>query len=135
MIFIVYYRGKVIGLYNDGIDCNVEFIDYGNTQKGKTKDLFHEVVCVEIPPLAQRYRLEGSPCLVSSSRKIDQDILDRLHLATVDLNIEVKVLAEDANNLIPDCVKRCWIIVDGKLIKSYDDFYANMSEFIVHDPA
>lgn len=113
----------------NGNTCSVEFIDYGNIQKRTNmKDLFREVICTEIPPLAQRYRLEGSPA--GTSGEIDQNMLDKLHITVVDQNIEINVIPKDSVKSIPNYVKRCWITVDQKVIKSYGDFLLNIDQFI-----
>lgn len=132
--FAVYYRGQVVDLDLNGY-CSVEFLDYGNIQKTKMKKLFREVVCTEIPPLAQRYRLEGSP--TGAYGQIDQDLLDKLHVTIVDFNIEINVIPEDASKIAPNYVKRCWITVDDKVIKSYNNFLLSLDQFIkpVNPPA
>ena len=125
-----YYRG-IISEIVDKNNVVVDFIDYGNTQKTKAEKLFREVVCVEIPPVARTYRLEG--IMKGRNGQVNQELLDKLHVAIVDSTIEVEVLEKDVHITTPGFIKRCWITIDQKKIKSYDEFFSKVDHFIESD--
>lgn len=109
-----------------GNKCDVEFIDYGNTQRGvETCRLFEKVIGAEVPAFAVRYRLRGSPFKAVGSTEWQV----KLHAHVVDRNIEIKVLPQDL-----DCpgVKRCQIKAAGITVKCYEDVDAAVIS--VEDP-
>lgn len=117
----MYYRGKIIEM-NDN-KCDVEFIDYGNIQRGvETRRLFPKIICDEIPAFAVRYRLMGSPYKTPGCTEWQ----DKLHAHIVDKNIEVRVLTQDL-----DCptIKRCEIMLNGITVKYYED----VDEVVIED--
>lgn len=127
MAFAGFYRGIVVDILGRS-NYIVEFVDYGNIQRCDSKDLIREVVCVEIPPLAQKFRLEGLP--TNAYQQVDKELLDKLHLTLCEMNIEVNVLTEDMLKSIPNYVKRVHITVDRQVIKSYEQFLLIQDEFI-----
>jgi Tudor domain len=123
--FSVFYRGTIVEVSAD--ECSVEFIDYGNTQHNTQYDkVYSEVICWEVPPFAQKYRLYGSP--MGQDGKINKLLLDMLHQQIVDNSVEIRIAPDEAAIVDPNISKLCWINHNGKLIKTYDDFLVYMEE-------
>lgn len=83
-----YYRAKVIDII-DQDTCTVEFIDYGNIQKGVKLDQLYPPICSEIPQLAHRFKFKGSA--KNSEGKVDEIFLNKLYRLLVDDDLNVVV--------------------------------------------
>lgn len=110
------YRGEVI---KTGDKCLVKFIDYGNHEKVKQKYLVPEVMCSEVPSFAYKFRLDGSPIGVDGG--IDESMFDCLYSIYCEKEINVEIHKEDRHITDPKKIKRCAIVVNGTIIRSYED--------------
>lgn len=114
----LYYRGRIVKI--DIRKCSVQFIDYGNIQKKvRVKDLHADTICSEVPILSQKYRLLDKPD--DGNGNIDQNLLDKLHAAVVEKRADIRVIPEDIDRNDQNYVKRCWVTVEGRTFKSFND--------------
>lgn len=116
--FTVFYRGKIIENIDDD-ECKVLFIDFGNLQNCKKRELYPHVICSEVPMIAQRFKLENLPFLPDGT--LDQELLDKLHVLIVDKEVNVYVHPDDVESIKPNYVKRCTIRDGENIFKCYRD--------------
>lgn len=118
-----YYRGTVIEA--DDKYCKVLFVDYGNIQKDIRHELLsRDVMCSEIPPVAETYTFEGTPM---GSEGIDNELLDMLYQIAVESYFNVIVNSEDLLKTAP-FIKRISVSLKGETISNYDDIRKLLDE-------
>lgn len=110
----------IVNTFRDS--CDVRFIDYGNIQRTSLNKILSKVICWEVPPFSQKYRLSG--CLPSKSEcvNLQANFCDILHDYIVDQPILIDVNEEDIEIEGPRYVKRCVIEVKGEKFHNYKEF-------------
>lgn len=121
------YRGEVLGVNEK--KCCVIFIDYGNCLNVKHKYLIPDVLGSEVPPFCQKFRLDGSP--IGPSGKIDTSMFDCLYSMKYGKEISVEIHNADREIYDASIIKRCSIVVDQTIIRTYDDLKAYEQACIV----
>lgn len=98
--------------------CKVNFIDYGNHEHVKQKYLVPKVMCSEVPSFAYKLRFDGSPIV---NGEVDKSMFDCLFSICCEKEINVKIHEEDRMIADPNTIKRGAIVVNGKIIETYED--------------